>query len=729
MQFDLTQRDVVASAALSSGSFGMDEEDAAHVFGVLRGTLYSSKERALLREYGANGWDEHVEAGCPEVPIKVVLPTEVEPTLVIRDYGRGLSEANIYGVYARYGKSTKRSNPKAVGFLGIGSKSAFAYTDSFTITSFHGGTKSVYVAVIDESNIGRVDKKFEEPCGDETGIEIRIAVDPADIGSFQQEAAEVFRFFRPQPDINIPLKPPEFDARTNGYVLPTGDDSNVPWTAVVGVVPYRLDLSKMSKDLEAAGLTEVAASMTGGLYFALDEGVSVGAHREEVAYTAGTKKAVIARLRLLFDEIIGELDRVTSDPAATSWAKRRSTLDFQQTTKLNVPAKFKEWAPPRVEMYSWTVRMKDGDGNPLRDADGKYVYDVPRTFRMQGYPYRTSRWGHEVTEHHKRLSEWPVVEVLPTSRILVRDTDKPFRCYHPSVDDHLIVPTDADATVDEVVAELDGWLRKARLDGVPVLRLSELPFDEKAPANPRQTGRGAAVNRKHLERHFVLKDVVGSESPYSRNWDIRDRVPEDGDVFVVISHFRTCHIPNFYRSVVRDRQHVTMLGGTFPTIVGIKTLVKDPVDIAKVKGTPYQDWRKSVLTTLLAGRPDVKDALVDYEWHQLLTCMRHGHVDSTLATLRKAGLPEGHPLVALFARVTTARQTHCARPKDEQVRIRNLHSDLGLVHGTAAASVVAAYERYPLFAPHHHGPDFGVVTTASGQPWLAYVHSVDRENP
>lgn len=104
----------------SEGSFAISLRNQAHLMTILRDTLYSDKILAVLREYSANAWDAHRQSGCKDIPIRVTLPTHAEPTLVIRDFGSGLSEEDLYQVYTQYGESTKRESNETVGYLGIG---------------------------------------------------------------------------------------------------------------------------------------------------------------------------------------------------------------------------------------------------------------------------------------------------------------------------------------------------------------------------------------------------------------------------------------------------------------------------------------------------------------------------------------------------------------------------------------------------------------------------------
>ena len=99
MREQLRERTAESHGELSSAHFGISTADQAHIIGILRNRLYSDKIMAVLREYGTNAWDAHVEAGCSDKPIKVVLPSKFAPMLRIRDYGPGIAEQDIFNVY------------------------------------------------------------------------------------------------------------------------------------------------------------------------------------------------------------------------------------------------------------------------------------------------------------------------------------------------------------------------------------------------------------------------------------------------------------------------------------------------------------------------------------------------------------------------------------------------------------------------------------------------------
>lgn len=189
---------VQSSGIQSEAFFTVKQSNIGHIFGILRNQLYSNKPLAIIREYCTNAFDAHIDAGIPSRPIEVSFPTAFKNSLTIRDFGKGLSESEVYDIFVSYGESTKRGTNEQVGMLGLGSKSAFCYVNDFTITSYHNGTKSVYLAYIDETNIGKISKIAQEATS-ETGLAIDIVVKTIDLSQFRDVAGTFLAEFNPQP--------------------------------------------------------------------------------------------------------------------------------------------------------------------------------------------------------------------------------------------------------------------------------------------------------------------------------------------------------------------------------------------------------------------------------------------------------------------------------------------------------------------------------------------------
>lgn len=200
-----TKSDVVVQShgVEKEGFFRISQSNISHILGILRNSMYSDKIKAVCREYMCNAADSHIAAGKPDLPIKVISPTALYPYFTVRDYGVGLTEEEVFDLFTSYGESTKRESNDYTGMLGIGSKSAFAYSDSFNVVSFKNGQKKSYTCYIDETEVGKVTLMSVEPCSDEdTGLEINVPVRGSDISSFSQRIKQVAKFFSVPPEVD-----------------------------------------------------------------------------------------------------------------------------------------------------------------------------------------------------------------------------------------------------------------------------------------------------------------------------------------------------------------------------------------------------------------------------------------------------------------------------------------------------------------------------------------------
>ena len=193
---------------------GMRAEDAAYIFSILRGSMYSNKPLAIIREYTTNAWDAHVEAGIDR-PIQITCASYFTPTIRIRDFGNGLSQDEVFEYFGNYGASKKRDTNDQVGMMGIGCKSAFCDNDEWNIVSIHNGVKTTYLAFIDNSNIGEISIVGEEKTDEESGIEIVINIRREDIYRYNDAIAVFCREFNPKPiiigDADIAFKVNDFN--------------------------------------------------------------------------------------------------------------------------------------------------------------------------------------------------------------------------------------------------------------------------------------------------------------------------------------------------------------------------------------------------------------------------------------------------------------------------------------------------------------------------------------
>ena len=170
------------------------------MFRILSDSLYSDKIQAVIRELSTNAYDSHIASGNKN-PFKVTLPTAANPSFVVRDYGTGLSKEDMESLYTTYGASNKNHSNDFVGCLGLGSKSPFAYTKSFSASSYFNGTKYTYVASIDESGVPALNLFNISDTDEPNGLEISFAVKQNDFHEFSSKAVRIFHYFKMKPII------------------------------------------------------------------------------------------------------------------------------------------------------------------------------------------------------------------------------------------------------------------------------------------------------------------------------------------------------------------------------------------------------------------------------------------------------------------------------------------------------------------------------------------------
>ena len=169
---------------------------------ILRDKIYTDKLRAALIEPLSNAVDEHRKYGIGR-PVEVYIENNI---IHIRDFAKGLSEEDVYKVFFTYLNSTKNDSDEAIGGFGLGAKAPSAYTDTWYVTSFHDGTKTVYMSSVEGSK-GYTRKLQQVACDpNDTGIIVSV---PLEKNSKEkaldllQEAVGFFEFYKKKDIIKL----------------------------------------------------------------------------------------------------------------------------------------------------------------------------------------------------------------------------------------------------------------------------------------------------------------------------------------------------------------------------------------------------------------------------------------------------------------------------------------------------------------------------------------------
>lgn len=307
MKLDTTPQDVTVSGNFETSAFGM--EASAHAFDIIADKIYTRKERAVIREISCNAHDAHIEAGNQE-PFDVHLPTQLEPFFCVRDYGVGLSDDDVRFIFCNTFKSTKQNTNDQIGCLGLGSKSPFCLTDSFTVKSWHDGMCRTYSCYRDEQRKPNVALLTEVESNEPNGLEVSFSIEDKWY-EFEEEAVKVFRYWSYTPNINnksvvqsIQDKRDEYKFRGEDFGLSASWGSMV---AIMGNVAYQIPDELDEFDVD------------GYLKFDLGE-ISFDAGRESLSLDDRTKAALKAKFASVKAKLADEASQQI-DALPTAWER------------------------------------------------------------------------------------------------------------------------------------------------------------------------------------------------------------------------------------------------------------------------------------------------------------------------------------------------------------------------------------------------------------------------
>lgn len=295
-----------------SGGLGADNafkiKASAKAFKILSDTLYSDKIKAVIRELCCNALDSHKAADAAGTPFVVHLPTQLQPYFYVRDYGVGLCKEDVLELYSTYFESTKTESNLFTGALGLGSKSPFSYTDSFTVTSFWNGTKSQYLCYLNAEGFPQSNHLMDTQTDEPNGLKVEFAVDPKDFSAFANKATQILKWFPTEPTIkgqSIEIQKVAANKTfMNGRVELVGSQLHNPVTAVMGNVAYPVDFNIFDEVTSFQAFSGGAVVM----HFELGD-LDFAPSREALSYDDGTVK----KIKKLWEKAVEEATKDIQD--------------------------------------------------------------------------------------------------------------------------------------------------------------------------------------------------------------------------------------------------------------------------------------------------------------------------------------------------------------------------------------------------------------------------------
>lgn len=352
-------------------------------FDILSSGLYSDKIRAIVRELSCNAHDSHVAAGKAALPIEVKLPTYLDQTFYVKDFGLGLSDEDVNQLYTTYFESTKTNSDDFIGQLGLGSKSPFSYASTFTVESRFNGVKSVYTCFKNESGLPAISKMGEAKTDEPNGVTVALSVKRDDIDKFNDAARKTFMYFNPVPKVlgNAGFTPYSLKHTIKGdkwMIRETEYNARMQKAHVVqGFVPYPIDVSLLSE----RGLSKTATKLANtnlDLYVDIGQ-VEVAASREALSYDVRTIQNLIAVLEKAAVEIRTSF-QAEFDQCKTGWEAAQTLARFQESDSREFREIFESM--DNTKPFSW-------NGAPVK-ADVKLNLGTIKntTIRMMHMTYR-----------------------------------------------------------------------------------------------------------------------------------------------------------------------------------------------------------------------------------------------------------------------------------------------------------------------------------------------------
>lgn len=275
-------------------------QDQGMIFDILRNKMYSNPILAICREISCNARDAHREVSNPD-PVVIHLPNNLEPYYKIRDFGPGISPDRMTNIFIKYTASTKRSDNIQTGGFGLGAKTPFSYSDSFSIITVVDGFRYNYNCLIDETKVGKIMLANQSPSKEKNGTEIIIPVMPKNFNDFRTYTEQACRHWKVKPVI----KGGTIDWQVNKLIL-EGDNWGIAASnghygsrnaqMIIDGIEYPLDLTALRNYADTKLIDAAQGNFV--MHFGVGE-LSLSASRESIYLDEKTQAVIRGR----FDKI------------------------------------------------------------------------------------------------------------------------------------------------------------------------------------------------------------------------------------------------------------------------------------------------------------------------------------------------------------------------------------------------------------------------------------------
>lgn len=439
---------LTATSSLYETSGDMEEKffsikDQGMIFDILRNKMYSNSVLAICREISCNARDAHREVGKSDVPIHIHLPNNLEPYYKIKDFGPGISPSRMSDVFIQYTASTKRGDNVQTGGFGLGAKTPFSYSDSFSIVTNVDGIKYNYGAAIDETRVGKLALLDQAPTSDPNGTEIIIPVNPNDFRSFAEWTESATRHWDVKPVVKgfargdfVWQESKKILEGKNWAISSSEEYYNRSVKAIVDGIEYPLELDALRKYADAKLIDAARGNLL--LYFGVGE-LTLSANREQVHIDKVTQDRVRSRLEEVIRDIKSIVNaKIDSFPNlwdANVYYRKDLTPTFNKIDFLGIL----EWKGIKLHTQTYAAtgcpvfkftkgkysRKFGTDPNKLtRSSIGQIAFEADTLVFINDLPLKepTPRHVKKAFEDDEKLQN--VLVICPTDNVTEADLNK-----------------------------------------------------------------------------------------------------------------------------------------------------------------------------------------------------------------------------------------------------------------------------------------------------------------
>lgn len=273
--------------------------DSADFIMKMLSKFYSDPIGSLIRETASNALDSHRTAKVDEPIIVSISISEFS----VEDFGTGIDANDVENILKKYGKSTKRDDPNALGAFGLGFKSPMAYSNSFYFIGRKNGVERKYMMFESEDGGNKIDLLYESATTERNGVKVIVPIKSYDYSTFVAKAKNQLAYFE-----SVYFNCSNID---NNFKIIREKEYQSSELCADSSLHITLDNVYYPIDFTQLGISRINIPIA--LRFSLTDGVYPIPNREQLKYTKDTKEKILKKIEILATLLVEEYNKNIKD--------------------------------------------------------------------------------------------------------------------------------------------------------------------------------------------------------------------------------------------------------------------------------------------------------------------------------------------------------------------------------------------------------------------------------